>query len=59
VDSGDTKGYGLLTASTTTKNVDTQPFPAGNAVWSYKAVFRATDAQVGQCSNVVSVAVGG
>jgi hypothetical protein len=52
VDRGDGKGYGLLT-------VDTQPFPAGKAVWSYKAIYRADDAQVGQWSQVVSVAVGG
>jgi hypothetical protein len=44
---------------TTPNYVDTQPFPATKAVWSYKAIYRADDAQVGQWSQVVTVAVGG
>ena len=59
VDRGDGKGYGLLTVDTSPNYVDTQPFPASKAVWSYKAINRADDAQVGQWSQVVSVAVGG
>ena len=32
---------------------------ATGAVWKYKAIYRLRDAQVGQWSGVVSVAVGG
>jgi hypothetical protein len=46
-DRGDRKGYGLLTVDTTPNYVDTQPFPATKVVWSYKAIYRADDAQVG------------
>ncbi|MGD0259330.1 MAG: hypothetical protein ABSD29_05825 [Verrucomicrobiota bacterium] len=49
----------LLTVDTTPNYVDTQPFPAAKTVWSYKAIYRADDAQVGQWSQPVSVAVGG
>jgi len=59
VDRGDGKGYGWLTVDTTPNDVDPQPFPPGKAVWSYKAICRAEDAQVGQWSQAVSVAVGG
>ena len=59
VDRGDGHGYGLLTIDTTPNYVDTHEFPAGKAVWSYKAIYRADDTQVGQWSKVVSVAVGG
>ena len=53
------QGFNLLTVATTTSYVDTQPFPATKTVWSYKAIFRANDVQVGQWSQTVSVAVGG
>jgi hypothetical protein len=56
---GDGKGSVLLTIDTVPDYVDTQPFPATKTVWSYKAIFRADDAQVGQWSKVVSGAVGG
>ena len=56
---GDGKGFVLLTVDTTPNYVDTQPFPAAKTVWSYKAIYRADDAQVGQWSQPVSVAVGG
>ena len=59
VDRGDGHGYVLLTIDTTPKYTDTQPFPATKTVWTYKAIYRADDAQVGQWSQVVSVAVGG
>ena len=59
VDHGDGKGYGLLMVDTTPNYVDTQPFPASKTVWSYKAIYRAEDAEVGQWSKVVSMAVGG
>ncbi len=38
---------------------DTQPFPATRTVWTYKAIYRAHDAQVGRWSQTVSVVVGG
>ena len=38
---------------------DTAPFPAAPAKWSYRAIYRVGDAQVGVWSNVVSVTVGG
>lgn len=59
MDRGDGKGFVLLTVDTTPNYVDTQPFPAAKTVWSYKAIYRADDAQVGQWSQPVSVAVGG
>ena len=59
VDRGDGKGYGLLTYDTTPGYVDTQPFPATPTKWTYKAIYRVGDAQVGQWSNPVSITVGG
>ena len=58
VDRGDGKGFNLLTIDTTPGYTDTQPFPAGKAVWTYKAIYRVDDQQVGQWSQPVSVAVG-
>ena len=58
VDRADGKGFVLLMMDTTPDYVDTQPFPAGKTVWSYKAIYRAGDTQAGQWSQVVSVAVG-
>ena len=59
VDRGDGKGFGLLTYDTTPGYVDTQPFPATPTKWTYKAIYRVGDAQVGQWSNPVSITVGG
>ena len=59
VDRADGKGDGLLTVATTASYVDTTPFPATKTVWTYKAIFRANDVEVGQWSQTVSVAVGG
>jgi len=59
VDRGDGHGDLLLTVDTTPNYVDPQPFPTAKAVWSYKAIYRADDAEVGQWSQAVSVAVGG
>jgi len=59
VDRADGKGFGLLTIDTTPKYTDTQPFPATRTVWTYKAIYRADDVQVGLWSQPVSVAVGG
>jgi hypothetical protein len=58
VDRADTKGFVLLTIDTTPKYTDTQPFPANKTVWTYKAIYRADDSQVGQWSQPVTVAVG-
>ena len=59
VDRSDAKGFVLLTIDTTPNYTDTQPFPALKTIWSYKAIYRADDAQVGQWSQPVSVTVGG
>ena len=57
VDRNDGKGYGLLTIDTTPGYTDTQPFPAAAAKWTYKAIYRLDDAQVGLWSQPVSVIV--
>jgi hypothetical protein len=57
VDRGDGKGFSVLAYDTTPGYVDTAPFPASPAKWTYKAIYRVNDAQVGQWSNPVSVAV--
>jgi hypothetical protein len=57
VDRNDGKGFGFLTIDTTPGYTDTQPFPAARTVWSYRAIYRVGDAQVGVWSDVVSIAV--
>jgi hypothetical protein len=57
VDRGDGKGFVLLTIDTTPNYTDTQPFPAALAKWTYKAIYRVNDAQVGVWSAPVSVTV--
>lgn len=59
VDRGDGKGFVLLTYDTTPGYVDTMPFPAAPTKWTYKAIYRVGDHQVGQWSKPVSVTVGG
>jgi hypothetical protein len=59
VDRGDGKGFVLLCVDTTPNYIDTQAFPANKTVWSYKAIYRGDDAQVGRWSQTVSVSVGG
>lgn len=59
VDRGDGKGFGLLAYDTTPGYTDTTPFPATPAKWTYKAIYRVGDAQVGVWSNPVSVTVQG
>ena len=59
VDRADGKGFIPLTFDTTPGYVDTQPFPAAPAKWTYKAIYRLGDVQVGQWSNPVSLTVGG
>ncbi|MEO5913884.1 MAG: hypothetical protein ABIS50_06600 [Luteolibacter sp.] len=52
-------GYVLLTYDSTPGYIDTAPFPAAPAKWSYKAIYRVGDSQVGQWSAEVFVTVGG
>lgn len=59
VDRGDGKGFGLLTYDSTPNYNDTQPFPAAPTKWSYKAIYRVGDAQVGIWSLTVNLVVGG
>jgi hypothetical protein len=58
VDRGDGKGFLLLAYDTTPGYVDTMPFPAAPVKWTYKAIYRLNDAQVGQWSNPVTLTVG-
>ncbi len=50
---------GLLTHDSTPNDIDTAPFPSAPAKWTYKAIYRVGDTQVGQWSAEVSVTVGG
>ena len=59
VDRGDGKGYVPLAFDTTPGYTDTQPFPAAPAKWTYRAIYRVDDAQVGLWSKPASVTVGG
>ena len=57
VDRNDGKGFGLLAFDTTPGYTDTQAFPATPAIWTYRAIYRVGDAQVGVWSLPVSVTV--
>jgi hypothetical protein len=57
VDRNDGKGFVLLAFDTTPGYTDTQAFPATPAIWTYLAIYRVGDSQVGQCSLPVSVTV--
>jgi len=57
VDRADGKGFVLLTIDTTPGYTDSQPFPATKAIWTYRAIYRVDDHQVGLWSNAVSVTV--
>jgi hypothetical protein len=59
VDRGDGKGYVFLTIDTTPGYTDTQAFPTALTNWTYKAIYRQGDKQVGKWSAPVTVAVGG
>ena len=59
VDRNDNKGFVPLAYDTTPNYEDTAPFPATPTKWSYKAIYRVDDHQVGQWSGEVSVVVGG
>jgi hypothetical protein len=51
-------GFTLLAYDTTPGYVDTAPFPATPAKWTYRAIYRVGDDAVGQWSNPVSLTVG-
>jgi hypothetical protein len=59
VDRGDGKGFGFLAYATLGDFLDTAPLPAAgtSVVWKYKAIYREGDTQVGQWSDVASIAV--
>ena len=58
VDRNDGKGYVFLTIDSTPNSNDSHPFPTARAIWTYKAIYRMNDRQVGQWSQTVSVTVG-
>ena len=57
VDRNDGKGFVLLAMDTTPGYTDTQAFPAAHTVWTYRAIYRVDDVQVGVWSQPVSIAV--
>jgi hypothetical protein len=59
VDRGDGKGLVFLTIDTTPNYTDTQAFPATPVKWTYRAIYRQGDAQIGSWSATASVIVGG
>ncbi len=59
VDRGTGAGFVVLTFDTTPNYNDTQPFPATPAIWTYRAIYRVGDQQVGVWSNPVTVTVPG
>jgi hypothetical protein len=59
VDRADGKGFVMLAFDTTPGYTDTQAFPAAPAKWTYRAIYRVGDDQVGLWSLPVSVTVGG
>lgn len=58
VDRNDGKGFVPLVVDTTPNYNDTQPLPTAKTIWTYKAIYRVGDGQVGQWSQPVSVTVG-
>ena len=54
-------GFGYLAINTVPDYTDATPLPSAgqSALWKYKAVYRKADKQVGQWSNIVSIAVAG
>lgn len=52
-------GWELLTIDTTAGYTDTHPLPTTPQKWTYKAIYRLSDARVGQWSNENSITVGG
>lgn len=57
-DRGDDKGFNFYTITTEPNFTDTTTGPATAALWKYKAIYRMRDEQVGNWSDVISVAVG-
>lgn len=57
VDRADGKGFVLLTIDTTPGYTDTTPLPAALTRWSYRACYRANDAQAGLWSATTSITV--
>jgi hypothetical protein len=57
-DRGDDKGFHFHTITTDPNYTDTTGGPATAALWKYKAIYRLRDEQVGNWSDVISVAVG-
>ena len=51
-------GFVLLAYDTTPGYVDTAPFPATPAKWTYRAIYRVGDVQVGQWSQSAAITVG-
>ena len=58
VDRADGKGYVPLAFDTTPNYTDTQAFPATPVKWTYRAIYRVGDNQVGLWSQPVTVIVG-
>ena len=59
VDRSDDKGFGLFTIASSPRVADTTPLPASPVNWKYKAIYRMKDEQIGNWSDVVTIAVGG
>jgi hypothetical protein len=59
VDRGDGKGFVDLCYDTTPGYNDTQPFPATPTKWTYRAIYRVDDTNVGLWSKPVTITVGG
>jgi hypothetical protein len=57
VDRGDGKGYRDLCYDSTPDYTDTEPFPATPTKWTYRAIYRIGDANVGLWSKPVSITV--
>ena len=57
VDRGDGKGWVFLTIDTTPGYTDTTAFPNAPVKWSYRAIYRAHDVQVGLWSATESLTV--
>ncbi len=52
------QGFQLLTFDTTPGYIDSHPLPAQPAKWTYRAIYRVGDDQVGQWSKPVTVLAG-
>jgi len=57
VDRGDGKGFILLAYDSTPGYTDTAPLPVTPAKWTYRAIYRVGDSQVGLWSSPVSLTV--